>query len=346
MGKYDKIFYSDDISEVTLSSEEAAAAIAVITVAADTSLENADTELLVDILWGFEIFEEYSDEDLLTIVNRLLNLAKEMGLGALFNTAIDFLPDELVLDAFAGGVSAIVDEEEIRIPPNKMPLLKELQSALEVEDDEAKEVIEDVLSAFEEAEEEEYIDYGFEDVLDLEVYESPLSNFTVPVPVDLQEGGRIQTQEGIVSFTDDFGTLLRIDYYPLPAEQKQEMQSVGREKYLGSILLDKYIPQAIVANLTEAQVKYTKYQPEILQGACFALVDMPKGSTISKTGYNGTATRLDAYRGLLAFMKGDFLYIITCQQIFFEGETPGTIEEEAEELKDQLFAFVDTIEFN
>jgi len=61
MGKYDKFFTSKKTLKESLTPEEAVAAIALITTAADSSLEDVDIEFLVDILWGFEIFEEYSD---------------------------------------------------------------------------------------------------------------------------------------------------------------------------------------------------------------------------------------------------------------------------------------------
>jgi hypothetical protein len=72
---------------------------------------------------------------------------------------------------------------------------------------------------------------------------------------------------------------------------------------------------------------------------------MPEGSKISKTGNNGTATKLNAYRGLLSFIYGDFLYVVSHQRSFLDGEKPGSIEEEAEGSKQNVLNFVDTIEF-
>lgn len=348
MGKYDKVFNSEKKSKETLTPQEAVAAIAVVTAAADSSLEDVDVELLADILWGFEIFEEYSDDDLFELVDKLIAIAEEEGLGALFNSANESMGEELVLDAFAAGVSVLVDEEELKIPKGKTTLLKKLQSALEVEEEEAKEVIEEVIAAFEEAE-EEFAEDDDEIVLESDeqeqVYESPLGNFTVQIPVDAQQGGRIQSTEGVVGFSDDSGTMLRIDYYPIPEEQTQESSPDGQENYLKSIVLEKYVPQAIVANLPDASVKYTEYLEGTMGGAYFVVINMPEGATISKTGNNGTATRLDAYRGLLAFTLNDFLYIVSSQRSFLNGETPGSIEEEAESIKQKILEFVDTIEF-
>ncbi len=348
MTKYDKVFNSSKTSEESLSPEEAVAAIATVTAIADSSIEDVDAESLAGILWEFEVFEEYSEDEIAEIVDRLIGIAEEEGIGPLFNTAKVSLSDELVLDGFAGGVIVLLDEE-LAIPKSKQAYLKKLQAALELEDEEAEEIIKEVIAAFKEAE-EEYADDEDETVViedfSEQTYESPLGNFTVPIPVDPQQGGRIQSQEGVVGFSDDIGTLLRIDYYPFPLEQLEELESVGQEEYLQTILVDKYVPQAIFANVPDASVEYSEYLADTLRGAYYVLIDMPKGSTISKQENNGTAMRLDAYRGLLTFISGEFLYIVSSQHSFINGETPDSLEEEAEDIKESILEFVETIEFN
>ncbi|MCC5666382.1 hypothetical protein LC653_21295 [Nostoc sp. CHAB 5784] len=348
MTKYDKVFNSPKTSEESLSPEEAVAAIATVTAIADSSIEDVDAESLAGILWEFEVFEEYSEDEIAEIVDRLLAIAEEEGIGPLFNVAKVSLSDELVLDGFAAGVIVLLDEE-LAIPKSKQPYLKKLQAALELEDEEAEEIIKEVIAAFKEAE-EEYADDDEDETVVIEdfseqTYQSPLGNFTVPIPVDPQQGGRIQSQEGVVGFSDDIGTLLRIDYYPFPLEQLEELESVGQEEYLQTILVDKYVPQAIFANVPDASVEYTEYLADTLRGAYYVLIDMPKGSTISKQENNGTAIRLDAYRGLLSFISGEFLYIVSSQHSFINGETPDSLEEEAEDIKESILEFVETIEF-
>ncbi|MBG1241008.1 hypothetical protein [Nostoc sp. NZL] len=347
MTKYDKVFNSPKTSEESLSPEEAVAAIATVTAIADSSIEDVDAESLAGILWEFEVFEEYSEDEIAEIVDRLIGIVEEEGIGPLFNVAKVSLSDELVLDGFAAGVIVLLDDE-LAIPKSKQAYLKKLQAALELEDEEAEEIIKEVIAAFKEAE-EEYTDDEDETVViedfSQQTYESPLGNFTVPIPVDPQQGGRIQSQEGVVGFSDDIGTLLRIDYYPFPLEQLEELESVGQEEYLQTILVDKYVPQAIFVNVPDASVEYTEYLEDTLRGAYYVLIDMPKGSTISKQENNGTAIRLDAYRGLLTFISGEFLYIVSSQHSFINGETPDSLEEEAEDIKENILEFVETIEF-
>lgn len=350
MTKYDKVFNSPKTSEESLSAEEAVAAIATVTAIADSSIEDVDAESLAGILWEFEVFEEYSEDEITEIVDRLIGIAEEEGIGPLFNVAKVSLSDELVLDGFAAGVIVLLDDE-LAIPKSKQAYLKKLQAALELEDEEAEEIIKEVIAAFKEAEEEEYEDADDEDetvvIEDFteQIYQSPLNNFTVTIPVDPQQGGRIQSQEGVVGFSDDIGTLLRIDYYPFPLEQLEELESVGQEEYLQTILVDKYVPQAIFTNVPDASVEYSEYLEDTLRGAYYVLIDMPKGSTISKQENNGTAIRLDAYRGLLTFISGEFLYIVSSQHSFIDGETPDSVEEEAEDIKESILEFVETIEF-
>ena len=347
MTKYDKVFNSPKTSEESLSPEEAVAAIATVTAIADSLIEDVDAESLAGILWEFEVFEEYSEDEIVEIVDRLISIAEEEGIGPLFNTAKISLSDELVLDGFAAGVIVLLDDD-LAIPKPKQAYLKKLQAALELEDEEAEEIIKEVIAAFKEAE-EEYTEDEDETVViedfSEQTYQSPLGNFTVPIPVDPQQGGRIQSQEGVVGFSDDIGTLLRIDYYPFPLEQLEELESVGQEEYLETILVDKYVPQAIFANVPDASVEYTEYLKDTLRGAYYVLIDMPKGSTISKQENNGTAMRLDAYRGLLTFISGEFLYIVSSQHSFINGETPDSLEEEAEDIKESILEFVETIEF-
>jgi hypothetical protein len=348
MTKYDQIFHSPKTTEESLTPEEAVAAIAVVTEMADNAIEDVEAEVLASILWDFEVFEDYSEDEIAQIVYRLIDIGEHQGLGTLFNLASNSLIDELVLDAFAVGIMVMMDEDNLIIPQKKQPYLKQLQKALDIEDEEAQEIIQEVIAAYEEGENEIYLDeeetfierdYGDE------VYESPSGNFSVPIPVNPQQGGEVQSQDGVVGFFDQFGTMLRIDYYTISSEQWEQVESIGQEEYLQSILLNKYVPEAIFTNLPKSEVRYTEYLKDELDGSYFALIDMPQGSTISQSGNNGTATRLDAYRGLLAFINSNYLYIVSSQHSFFDNEKPSSVKAEAQEIKENILDFVDTIDF-
>ena len=348
MTKYDYIFKSKEKIAASLKPEEAVVAIAVISTAVDLGIEDINGEIIADILWEFEIFDEYSEEQMLETVDTLIELAEDAGLGSLFNAANAAISEEVVLDGFAAGVIMLLDAEDLMIPADKKTYLKQLQIALELEDEEAEEIIQEVIAAVQAGDEEEY-DEEFESIIFNEsgeqFYQSPLGNFTVPIPLDSEQGGKIQTEEGMVSFSDDMGTLLRIDYYPLSLEQIKEIRSQGHETYLHEIIVNKCLPETIISNVPNAEVRHREYWQDPLKRFYYVLVNIPKGSTISQQETNGHGIRLDAYRGLLSFVNSECLYVVSSQRSFLNSETLGSVKEEAEKIKKTILDFVETIEF-
>lgn len=350
MTKYDYIFKSKEKipASLSLSPEEAVVAIAVITTAVDLGIEDINGEIIADILWEFEIFDEYSEEQMLETVDTLIEIAEDTGLGSLFKAANAAISEEVVLDGFAAGVIMLLDAEDLIIPADKKTYLKQLQIALELEDEEAEEIIQEVIAAVQAGDEEEY-DEEFESIIFNEsgeqFYQSPLGNFTVPIPLDSEQGGKIQTEEGMVSFSDDVGTLFRIDYYPLSLEQIKEIRTQGHETYLHEIIVNKYLPETIISNVPNAEVRHREYWQDPLKRYYYVLVNIPKGSTISQQDTNGHGIRLDAYRGLLSFVNSECLYVVSSQRSFLNGETLGSVKEEAEKIKQTILNFVETIEF-
>ena len=349
MKKYDYIFNSQEKIKESLNEQEAVAAIAVITTIVDSGSEDIDAESLADILWEFEIFDEYSEEEMLETVDRLIEIANEAGLGSLFNAANAGISDEAVLDGFAAGVIMLLDAESLIIPANKKVFLKQLQIALELDDEESEEIIKEIIDSIEAGDEEEYLEEEYEAVILNEdgeqFYQSPLGNFIVPIPWDSEQGGEFQTEEGMVSFSDQIGTLLRIDYYPLSPEQIDDLESQEDETYLHGVLVDKYVPQVIISDVPTAAVKHKEYWQDTLESYYYVLVNIPQDSTISKQETNGNGMGLDVYRGLLSIVNNECLYIVSSQRSFLNGEVPGSLKEEAKKMKKAILDFVDTIEF-
>lgn len=348
MTKYDYIFKSKEKIAASLNPEEAVVAIAVITTAVDVGLEDINGEIIADILWEFEIFDEYSEEQMLETVDTLIELAEDAGLGSLFNAANAAISEEVVLDGFAAGVIMLLDAEDLIIPADKKTYLKQLQIALELENEEAEEIIEEVIAAVQEGDDGEYLDEEFESIIFNEsgeqFYQSPLGNFTVPIPLDSEQGGKIQTDEGMVSFSDDMGTLLRIDYYPLSLEEIKEIKTQGYEAYLHEVIINEYVPQTIISNVPNAEVRHREYWQEPLKRYYYVVLNIP-GATISQQETNGHGIKLDAYRGLLSFVNSECLYIVSSQRSLLNGETLGSVKEEAEKMKQTILNFVKTIEF-
>ena len=332
MSKFDKIFNSEDKSEASFTPEESVAAVALVAALANSP--DTDADILESILWESEIFAEYSEDDMSAMFQRLSGIATQDSLGALFNAAWESLPDELVLDTFAITAAMFVLDGEVS--DKHKGFLQEFQQVLGLEDEEAEEIIEEVIVAYSEEDVEESDVEG-------DLYVSPEGNFSVSIPVDEQRGGRIDEEEGSVAFSDDFGVLLKIDYFPIAGEVEETIESVGEEAYLKSFL-DNFVSQAILTNIANSKLLHTEYLED--EEAYFAVVDLPAGATMSVQKNQGPATRLDAYRGLLAFIADDFCYTVSCQRIYQEGDELGSLESEAEGILNKIFEFIETIEFS
>ena len=331
IGKFDNIFDSDDMTDEILTGEEAVAAIAYLT---SFAAHNGDVEEenLLETLWELEIFALYSEEHLSDIVDKIITITEEDGVGALFNAAYDIIPDELITDAFAAAIIILLESGELSTLNRKV--LKELQKALELSDEESSAIIDAVLSEFLRDEEEGNRLW----------YESPEGNFSVPIPVDPLKGGKVEEDDACVKFVDDFGTLLRIDYVPFTAGMDDQMEAVGDRTFLQGFL-DNYVSEGILSYFSGSQVLHEGYLENVMAGSYFVVVDMPKGANIIKQEKDKSETRLDAYRGLLSFIDDGFLYVISSQRMFWDGEQPGPLLTEVANIQQNILTFLDAIEF-
>ncbi|WP_310487872.1 hypothetical protein [Chamaesiphon sp. VAR_69_metabat_338] len=152
MPKYDNIFNAEEYTEEPLNEAEGLASIVLIAALADNLQELVAPDLFLDILADFDLYAEYSDEDLLSMVDRLTAIATDQGLGALFNAADEAIPDDLVPDAYAAAILTKMDPDTGEIPANAQVFLKELQAVMDIDDDEAAEVAAEVKKGFESVE--------------------------------------------------------------------------------------------------------------------------------------------------------------------------------------------------
>lgn len=335
MSNFTKIFKSKDKSSITLSLEESVAAIALV--AAEANSPDADADILESILWDSEIFAEFSEDDMAEMFQHLANIIAEDGLGGLFNTAHESLPNEVVLDTFAIVVAMFVVDDEVS--KKHRDFLKEFQEVLGVDDEEAEEIIGDVIAAYSHLEIEE-ADFDLEEE---PLYLSAKRNFTVSIPVDKQRGGRIDDGEGYVAFSDGFGVLLKIDYFQTASEVEKLIESAGEWAYLTSFL-NKFIDDQILAKFADSKLLYTEYLED--EEAYFAVVDLPGSATLSVQEKDAAATKVDAYRGFMAFIVDDFCYTVSCQRVYQAKDELGSLESEVEGIMNKIFDFIETIEFS
>lgn len=145
MNQYNFIFNSEETPLKRLHSKEGVVAIALIATLCDSnvSLDEVDINPLVDKLWKTDFFKDYSGDELLTMVEGFLDQVEEEGLGVLFNAAYASLKDKFLPVAFAIGVIMLLDDSGM-IPSRKHQFIQELQQALNLEDNEAQQIINDV----------------------------------------------------------------------------------------------------------------------------------------------------------------------------------------------------------
>jgi hypothetical protein len=149
MAKYDSIFNAEDYAEKPLNEAEGLAAMVLIAALADNPKELVSPDLFLDILADFDLYVDYSDEDLLSMVDRLTTIVDDEGLGALFNAADEAIPDDLVPDAYAAAILTRMDPDTGKISADRQVFLTELQAVLDIDDAEAAEVMAEIQKAFE-----------------------------------------------------------------------------------------------------------------------------------------------------------------------------------------------------
>jgi hypothetical protein len=157
MNKYDTILNnSDEFTDVKLTPTEGLAAIALITMLADRPDAEIPVDRLMDVLAAFEMFDEYSEEQLMAMIEKIAEIADQESLGAIFNAAddVEVISDDLVPDAYAIAVAASVDDQTMELSPKRNDFLRELQIALDVDDEEAKEIMTDVVATLQASEED------------------------------------------------------------------------------------------------------------------------------------------------------------------------------------------------
>ena len=142
MGKYDYIFNSDKLTE-TLSSEEAVAAIALVALEAVKPNDDEKLIKLENILWQSDLYAEYSKDEISELIDRIIDILEQNNVGVLFNTAYASLSDDLILDAFEAAVNMLVEKGEVS--DEAIEFLTELQISLHILDEQAQEIIDDVL---------------------------------------------------------------------------------------------------------------------------------------------------------------------------------------------------------
>jgi len=144
-------------------------------------------------------------------------------------------------------------------------------------------------------------------------YTSPLKNFAVVAP-EFCLGTKIQQQNdktgGMVAFLSDAGQLDRIDYQRLNpdlATAIDQADSAERLALYAEVLNSVTLQPSGATLLVKEPITFQQSE------ALFAVAEFPGGSVLAELTFaDGKATpvRKDSVRGLMVFVKGEFVYVL------------------------------------
>lgn len=102
MGLSDKnVLDSGNHVKDSLSPAEAVAAITLAAIAPDGYMNEEEVGSICGILLRMKLFQSYTSDTIMEMVEKLLNLLRQEGIDALFNAAQSSLPENLRESAFA-----------------------------------------------------------------------------------------------------------------------------------------------------------------------------------------------------------------------------------------------------
>jgi hypothetical protein len=155
------------------------------------------------------------------------------------------------------------------------------------------------------------------------VYYSPANNFTVPVPAGSMFQKWMTVDDdfkkdhatgdlpvGSVSFHDDFGALIGIQYAMVPDQymvklQSSDTQEEAMKAWLHQVVMPMlYLPAFPKSQITQEAVGTFEEMPALL-----AMVVIPEASGMVAF-QQGTQKRMDSRRGIVIFPRGKFVYLL------------------------------------
>jgi len=150
---------------------------------------------------------------------------------------------------------------------------------------------------------------GTKETVSGDTYQSPLANFTVPLPSwqGLQISDKSDSDSGRVTFFADLGQLRAVTYLRNPADSESVFKGEERDTaYKG--FLKVYIWPSLYGRAPKgAQIVHEEFVGDGDGRAYFAVVNIPEGSTLTDVKVN---KRRDSVRGLIIFEKRGFMYMV------------------------------------
>ena len=138
MGLFDKFSSKDE--KVKLSNEEAFAAVSLAIIAADGVITGEEARGMSMAFYRMRMFAGYNDNQMASILNKLVSIVKKQGVDALIIMAKETLSEDMRVTAFAVATDLALADGDIAEEEKK--LLTKAQQSLGLPEAEAIKIIE------------------------------------------------------------------------------------------------------------------------------------------------------------------------------------------------------------
>jgi len=147
--KYPEIFETEILSQQTLTPEEAVTAIIMVTAYANGQPSQEENESAINIINTLDIFENYDVDEFQSMMNKIIGILDEEGIGVLFKTAVESITDDLGETAFQAAAEILLGNGEI--DAEKSDFFAKLTEQLDISEDVAQDMIDELINEEEEA---------------------------------------------------------------------------------------------------------------------------------------------------------------------------------------------------
>lgn len=186
--------------------------------------------------------------------------------------------------------------------------------------------------------------------VDGDAYVSPTGAFKIAIPVLPELGGQVSDTANVVTFKDDYGTLISIAAFPQNAGEKWKLQVRGIKDYLRGFFNDYVMPD-FKRSFPEAHAENDAiFMPELMDGSLLTYLELPGGSMFAGQveNFDPAAKKPVAKRGNLIFVHNGFIFVVSTElaERVLEGSAyTMTVDEENLEIREKLTDVVNQIQF-
>ena len=144
MGLSDKnVLDSGNHVRDSLSPPEAVAAITLAAIAPDGYMNEEEAGSICSILLRMKLFQSYTNDTIMGMIEKLLNMLRQEGIDALFNAAQSSLPENLRESAFALVTDMVLADGVVTT--EEQGFLNDLYYCLGIDSDVANQIVQVML---------------------------------------------------------------------------------------------------------------------------------------------------------------------------------------------------------